>query len=361
MFSVFRGRFSVVRKCLSKASKKEVAVKFVNKKMQKKDQVAHEADILRHVQHPQLVALLGTYESPKAYMLVLELVEDGRLLDYLVAHDELMEEKVAFFIKDTLEALQHLHTCRVAHLDLKPENLLVDLHVPASCVKLSDLGDAVHVSGHRYVHLLLGNPEFAAPELIQGTPVSLSTDVWSVGVLAYVMLSGVSPFLDESLEETCVNICRLDFCFPEEYFSGVSQAAKDFIVSTLHQDPRKRPSSATCLQHPWVSAHSGDYSKTPLDTVRLAAFIDRRKQLHDVRPVTNVKGLNMGWRKEILACYMLYFNIRCHLHYIISFGMCTYCTQCFLQRFLACSVMTCCPGSSTLLRPLVINRLRNYK
>ncbi|XP_077071255.1 kalirin-like [Siphateles boraxobius] len=286
-----RGRFSVVRKCLSKASKKEVAVKCVNKKMQKKEQVAHEADILRHVQHPQLVALIDTYESPTAYMLVLELVEDGRLLDYLVAHDELMEEKVAFFIKDTLEALQHLHTCRVAHLDLKPENLLVDLHVPVPCVKLSDLGDAVQVSGHRYVHLLLGNPEFAAPELIQGTPVSLSTDVWSVGVLAYVLLSGVSPFLDESLEETCVNICKLDFCFPEEYFCGVSQAAKDFIVSTLNQDPRKRPSSASCLQHPWVSAHSGDYSKTPLDTVRLAAFIDRRKQLHGVRPVTNVKGL----------------------------------------------------------------------
>ncbi len=201
------------------------------------------------------------------------------------------------------------------------------------CVKLSDLGDAVQVSGHHYVHLLLGNPEFAAPELIQGTPVSLSTDVWSVGVLAYVMLSGVSPFLDESLEETCVNICRLDFCFPEEYFSDVSQAAKDFIVSTLHQDPRKRPSSATCLQHPWVSAHSGDYSKTPLDTVRLAAFIDRRKQLHDVRLVTNVKGLvsssmghtiwdeNLGWRKEILDVIYIY---------IIPFGMCTYCTQCFL-------------------------------
>ncbi|XP_051566267.1 kalirin-like [Myxocyprinus asiaticus] len=286
-----RGRFSVVRRCLSKASKKEVAVKFVNKKMQKKDQVAHEADILRHVQHPQLVALLDTYESPTAYMLVLELVEDGRLLDYLVAHDELMEEKVAFFIKDTLEAVQYLHTCRIAHLDLKPENLLVNLHVPVPCVKLTDLGDAVQISGHRYVHLLLGNPEFAAPELIQGTPVSLSTDVWSMGVLAYIMLSGVSPFLDESLEETCVNICRLDFCFPDEYFCGVSQAAKDFILSTLHQDPRKRPSSATCLQHPWVSAHSGDYSKTQLDTSRLTAFIDRRKQLHDVRPVTNVKGL----------------------------------------------------------------------
>uniref|UniRef100_A0A8C7GVX6 non-specific serine/threonine protein kinase n=1 Tax=Oncorhynchus kisutch TaxID=8019 RepID=A0A8C7GVX6_ONCKI len=281
-----RGRFSVVRKCLNKASKKEVAVKYVTKKMQKKEQVAHEADILCHVQHPQLVALTDTYESPTSLML-----EGGRLLDYLVAHDELMEEKVAFFVKDTLEALQHLHTCRVVHLDLKPENLLVDLHVPVPCIKLIDFGDAVQVSGHRYVHLLLGNPEFAAPELIQGTPVSLSTDVWSAGVLAYVMLSGVSPFLDESLEETCVNICKLDFCFPEDYFQGVSQAARDFIKSTLQQDPRKRPSATTCLQHPWVGAHSGDYSKNPLDTGRLASFIDRRRQLHDVRPVTNIKGL----------------------------------------------------------------------
>uniref|UniRef100_A0A4W5NZU8 non-specific serine/threonine protein kinase n=1 Tax=Hucho hucho TaxID=62062 RepID=A0A4W5NZU8_9TELE len=285
-----RGRFSVVRKCLNKASKKEVAVKYVTKKMQKKEQVAHEADILCHVQHPQLVALTDTYESPTSLMLVFEL-EGGRLLDYLVAHDELMEEKVAFFVKDTLEALQHLHTCRVVHLDLKPENLLVDLHVPVPCIKLIDFGDAVQVSGHRYVHLLLGNPEFAAPELIQGTPVSLSTDVWSAGVLAYVMLSGVSPFLDESLEETCVNICKLDFCFPEDYFQGVSQAARDFISSTLQQDPRKRPSATTCLQHPWVGAHSGDYSKNPLDTGRLASFIDRRRQLHDVRPVTNIKGL----------------------------------------------------------------------
>uniref|UniRef100_A0A8C2Z2B3 Kalirin RhoGEF kinase a n=1 Tax=Cyclopterus lumpus TaxID=8103 RepID=A0A8C2Z2B3_CYCLU len=290
-----RGRFSVVRKCLNKSTKKEVAVKFVSKKMQKKEQVAHEADVLQHVQHHQLVALLDTYESPTSLMLILEQLEDGRLLDYLVAHDELMEEKVAFFIRETLEALQHLHTCRVVHLDLKPENIMVDLHSPTPGIKLIDLGDAVQLSAHRrYVHLLLGNPEFAAPELIRGTPVSVATDVWSVGVLAYVALSGVSPFLDESPEETCVNICRLDFCFPDEYFRDVSQAARDFVSSALQQDPRKRPSATSCLQHPWVGrggAHGGEYSKKPLDTTRLATFIDRRRQLHDVRPVTNIKGL----------------------------------------------------------------------
>uniref|UniRef100_A0A3Q0T668 non-specific serine/threonine protein kinase n=1 Tax=Amphilophus citrinellus TaxID=61819 RepID=A0A3Q0T668_AMPCI len=289
-----RGRFSVVRKCVNRSTKKEVAVKFVSKKMQKKEQVAHEADILQHVQNHQLVALLDTYESPMSLMLILEL-EDGRLFDYLAAHDELMEEKVAFFIRETLEALQHLHTCRVAHLDLKPENIMVNLHSPTPSIKLIDLGDAVQLSANRrYVHLLLGNPEFAAPELIRGTPVSVATDMWSLGVLAYVMLSGVSPFLDESPEETCVNICRLDFCFPDEYFCNVSQTARDFVSSVLQQDPRKRPSATACLQHPWMGrrgAHGGDYSKTPLDTARLATFIDRRRQLHDVRPITNIKGL----------------------------------------------------------------------
>ncbi|XP_039890053.1 kalirin isoform X3 [Simochromis diagramma] len=287
-----RGRFSVVRKCVNRSTKKEVAVKFVSKKMQKKEQVAHEADILQYVHNHQLVSLLDTYESPSCLMLVLELLEDGRLLDYLVAHDELMEEKVAFFIRETLEALEHLHTCRVAHLDLKPENIMVNLHSPMPSIKLIDFGDAVQLSAHRrYVHLLLGNPEFAAPELIRGAPVSVATDMWSLGVLAYVMLSGVSPFLDESPEETCINICRLDFCFPDEYFCNVSQVARDFVSSLLQQDPRKRPSATSCLQHLWVGRGGGEYSKTPLDTARLATFIDRRRQLHDVRPIMNVKGL----------------------------------------------------------------------
>uniref|UniRef100_A0A3B3SLI1 non-specific serine/threonine protein kinase n=1 Tax=Paramormyrops kingsleyae TaxID=1676925 RepID=A0A3B3SLI1_9TELE len=286
-----RGRFSVVRKCLNKVTKKEVAVKYMSKKMRRKEQVAQEADILRHVQHPQLPALLDAYESDSCFMLVLDLLDHGRLLDYLVSLNELMEEKVAFCVRDTLEALQHLHTCRVAHLDLKPENLMVDLHAPVLCVKLVDFGDAIQMSSHSYVHLLLGNPEFAAPELIRGAPVALSTDVWSVGVMTYVMLSGVSPFLDESTEETCANICRLDFSFPDEYFHGVSQAARDFVASVLLEDPRKRPSTTCCLRHPWVSARAGEHSRTPLDMARLASFIERRRQLSDVRPVTNIKGL----------------------------------------------------------------------
>uniref|UniRef100_A0A673SWV8 non-specific serine/threonine protein kinase n=1 Tax=Suricata suricatta TaxID=37032 RepID=A0A673SWV8_SURSU len=285
-----RGRFSIVKKCIHKATRKDVAVKFVSKKMKKKEQAAHEAALLQHLQHPQYITLHDTYESPTSYILILELMDDGRLLDYLMHHDELMEEKVAFYIRDIIEALQYLHNCRVAHLDIKPENLLIDLRIPVPRVKLIDLEDAVQISGHFHIHHLLGNPEFAAPEVIQGIPVSLGTDIWSIGVLTYVMLSGVSPFLDESKEETCINVCRVDFSFPHEYFCDVSNAARDFINVTLQEDFRRRPTAATCLQHPWLQPHNGSYSKIPLDTSRLACFIERRKHQNDVRPVPNVKS-----------------------------------------------------------------------
>ncbi|XP_036208935.1 kalirin isoform X21 [Myotis myotis] len=285
-----RGRFSIVKKCIHKATRKDVAVKFVSKKMKKKEQAAHEAALLQHLQHPQYITLHDTYESPTSYILILELMDDGRLLDYLMNHDELMEEKVAFYIRDIMEALQYLHNCRVAHLDIKPENLLIDLRIPVPRVKLIDLEDAVQISGHFHIHHLLGNPEFAAPEVIQGIPVSLGTDIWSIGVLTYVMLSGVSPFLDESKEETCINVCRVDFSFPHEYFCGVSNAARDFINVILQEDFRRRPTAATCLQHPWLQPHNGSYSKVPLDTSRLACFIERRKHQNDVRPIPNVKS-----------------------------------------------------------------------
>ncbi|NWZ12117.1 KALRN protein, partial [Agelaius phoeniceus] len=290
LHEIGRGRFSIVKKCVHKATRKDVAVKFISKKMKKKEQAAHEAALLQHLQHPQYITIHDTYESPTSYILVLELMDDGRLLDYLMNHDELMEEKVAFYIRDTMEALQYLHNCRVAHLDIKPENLLIDLRIPVPRVKIIDLEDAVQITGHYHVHHLLGNPEFAAPEVIQGLPVSLSTDIWSIGVLTYVMLSGVSPFLDESKEETCINVCRVDFSFPHEYFSDVSHAARDFINVILQEDFRRRPTAATCLQHPWLQPHNGSYSKIPLDTSRLASFIERRRHQYDVLPVPSVKS-----------------------------------------------------------------------
>ncbi|EDL08894.1 mCG120315 [Mus musculus] len=286
-----RGRFAVVKKCDQKGTKRAVATKFVNKKLMKRDQVTHELGILQNLQHPLLVSLLDTFETPTSYVLVLEMADQGRLLDCVVRWGSLTEGKVRAHLGEVLEAVRYLHNCRIAHLDLKPENILVDQSLAKPTIKLADFGDAVQLNTTYYIHQLLGNPEFAAPEIILGNPVSLTADTWSVGVLTYVLLSGVSPFLDDSVEETCLNICRLDFSFPEDYFQGVSQKAKEFVCFLLQEDPAKRPSAALALQEQWLQAGNGSGKGTGvLDTSRLTSFIERRKHQNDVRPIRSIKN-----------------------------------------------------------------------
>lgn len=160
-------------------------------------------------------------------------------------------------------------------------------------VKLTDFGDAIQLNSAHYVHPLLGSPEFASPELVLGEPVSLTSDLWSLGVVTYVLLSGASPFLDESAEETCLNICRLDFSFPRDYFQGVSQGARDFVCLLLRTDPGRRPPAGQCLQVPWLQAGVADgrgRTEVSLDTSRLVCFIDRRKHQTDARPIGGVRS-----------------------------------------------------------------------
>ncbi|KAI4817912.1 hypothetical protein KUCAC02_011284, partial [Chaenocephalus aceratus] len=287
-----RGRFSVVKRCDQRGSKRLVAVKQVNKKLMRRDRVTQELNLLQRLQHPHIVGLIDTYETPSSYALVLEMADQGRLLDYIVSWGNLTEEKVACYLRDILEALQYLHNSRIVHLDIKPENLLVSHSASGQpAVKLTDFGDAVQLNSALYVHPLLGSPEFASPELVLGDPVSLTSDLWSLGVVTYVLLSGASPFLDESAEETCLNICRLDFSFPRDYFQGVSQGARDFICLLLRTDPTRRPPAVLCLQEPWLQDEPSDErarTEGCLDTSRLISFIDRRKNQTDARAIGGV-------------------------------------------------------------------------
>lgn len=285
-----RGRFAVTKWCEQRGSRRSVAAKLVNKKLMRREQVVQELGVLQCLQHPHLVGLLDTYETPASYVLILEIADQGRILDYIVSWGNLTEEKVSLYLRDVLEALHYLHACRIAHLDLKPENVLIEQTSAKPLVKLADFGDAAHLSNTPYIHPLLGSPEFSAPELVLGEPAALASDLWSLGVLAYVMLSGASPFLDESVEETCLNICRIDFSFPEDYFHGVSQVARDFICMLLQGEPCRRPSAQVCLHEEFWLQPDTTSSAARLDTSRLISFIERRKHQNDLRPVASFQA-----------------------------------------------------------------------
>ncbi|XP_032800941.2 triple functional domain protein isoform X3 [Petromyzon marinus] len=291
-----RGRFSTVRRCRSVAggggdggdTEPELAVKVIGKQLRGRDEVCREACVLRSLSHPQVPRLLHAFEGPAAFMLVQELVEGPRLLDYLVKQGLATERKVAGYVRDTLGILCYLHSCNVAHLDVKPENLLLECRASPPSVRLVDFGDCLRVSHQRRTRQPCGVPEFSAPELVLGESVGPAADVWSVGVLAYVMLSGVSPFLEDSAEETCLNISRLDYCFPEHYFADVSAQAKEFITALLRGSPGKRPRAQACLKQAWLASPTKE--DPLLDTSRLASFVERRQHQNDARPLSGIKA-----------------------------------------------------------------------
>lgn len=147
-------------------------------------------------------------------------------------------------------ALCCLHTNKVAHLDIKPENVLINLTTTSTpTLKLIDFGDSVRKN--QSIVLPPSNLEFAAPEMVMGQPLNEYTDSWSFGVLLYVFLSGVSPFLDDSIEETTSNILKCDFSFPGEYFSDISNDAKNLLTRLLVLESGSRATMRECQQSSW--------------------------------------------------------------------------------------------------------------
>ncbi|KAL1462326.1 hypothetical protein WDU94_014167 [Cyamophila willieti] len=268
-----RGKFASVRKCTHKVSKIEYAAKFIRKRRRSMDQmqdILHEAAVLYLAQKSErIVGLHEIYETPHEMVLVLEMVPEGELQRLVDIQDGIPEEETQSYMKQILEALAFLHDHNITHLDLKPQNILLtkDNHI-----KLCDFGISRVVNNLVEVKEIIGTPDYVAPEVLSYEPISLATDIWSVGVLAYVLLSSHSPFAGDSKQETFLNISQCNFSFPDDMFGEVSSDAKDFIQSCLVIDPSLRLTVHQCLAHPWLSS-APPPSPRPSNTMHLSCFI----------------------------------------------------------------------------------------
>ncbi|XP_067666267.1 death-associated protein kinase 1-like isoform X1 [Haliotis asinina] len=251
------GHFAVVRKCTHRLTLVEYAAKFIRKKRgggrrgAKMEDIQKEIDLLQEVDHSNIISLYDVYETKTEVILVLELVSGGELFDYISEKDHLGEEEASAFIKQILEGVQHLHNKNIAHLDLKPENIMM-LNSHSQDIKLIDFGLAQKIRPMDEHRAMMGTAEFVAPEVVSYEPLSLATDMWSVGVITYILLSGASPFLGDHQQETYHNITAVNYTFDEEYFSQTSELAKDFIRKLFVKNTRKRSSVEECLAHPWI-------------------------------------------------------------------------------------------------------------
>ncbi|XP_020600716.1 triple functional domain protein-like isoform X7 [Orbicella faveolata] len=289
-----RGRFSVVKKSVEKATGNEYAAKLVKKRMVGKDEVEDEIALLRRLKHPNLSGFIDAFDTPKNYVVIVELLAGGRLFDHLVVMDNLTEKVAIGHVKEILDGVQHLRDLSIVHLDLKPQNLLLDSG-PLPKVKIIDFGCAAEISSSEaVVKQVFGNPECSAPELVNRKPVDFTTDTWSIGVITYVILSGVSPFQGETVEETCRSIAEVKYEFNPKHFEPISQQGKDFITSLLVKNPKKRADCQNCLNSQWIKMISprppSPVRTVKLNTSRLAAFNARRRNQHDITPLPSNKN-----------------------------------------------------------------------
>uniref|UniRef100_A0A2I2YJV1 non-specific serine/threonine protein kinase n=1 Tax=Gorilla gorilla gorilla TaxID=9595 RepID=A0A2I2YJV1_GORGO len=240
------GQFAIVRKCRQKGTGKEYAAKFIKKRRLSssrrgvsREEIEREVNILREIRHPNIITLHDIFENKTDVVLILELVSGGELFDFLAEKESLTEDEATQFLKQILDGVHYLHSKRIAHFDLKPENImLLDKNVPNPRIKLIDFGIAHKIEAGNEFKNIFGTPEFVAPEIVNYEPLGLEADMWSIGVITYILLSGASPFLGETKQETLTNISAVNYDFDEEYFSNTSELAKDFIRRLLVKDPK---------------------------------------------------------------------------------------------------------------------------
>ncbi|XP_059793757.1 myosin light chain kinase family member 4 isoform X2 [Balaenoptera ricei] len=250
------GRFGQVHKCEEKATGLKLAAKIIKTRgMKDKDEVKNEINVMNQLDHVNLIQLYDAFESKNDIVLVMEYVDGGELFDRIIDDNyNLTELDTILFTRQICEGIRHMHQMYILHLDLKPENILC-VNRDTKQIKIIDFGLARRYKPREKLKVNFGTPEFLAPEVVNYDFVSFSTDMWSVGVITYMLLSGLSPFLGDNDAETLNNILACRWDLEDEGFQDISEEARGFISKLLIKEKSWRISASEALKHPWLSDH----------------------------------------------------------------------------------------------------------
>jgi len=274
------GTFSTVKLAIKKKNNRKVAIKIIDKSNLdvNKESLKTEVKILKSVRDPNIVDLYDVYENEKKVFLVMELLTGGELFDRIVNvyPDGYSEATASIIIKKIVQSISYLHKLGIVHRDLKPENLLYQSPNDDSAIKITDFGLAKIANGELLLKTACGTPNYVAPEVLLNHGYDEAVDMWSIGVILYILLCGFPPFYSEKTAELFQQIINGRFDFPSPYWDKVSKEAKDLVMKLLCVDPKKRYTPQQCLEHPWILDHS-DKEKLPKIIDKLKQFNARRK------------------------------------------------------------------------------------
>eukprot|EP01025_Chloroclados_australasicus_P061445 TRINITY_DN80714_c0_g1_i1.p1 TRINITY_DN80714_c0_g1~~TRINITY_DN80714_c0_g1_i1.p1 ORF type:complete len:544 (-),score=79.95 TRINITY_DN80714_c0_g1_i1:307-1764(-) len=290
-----KGAFGVVRVAVDKSTGERHACKTISKaKLVVKEDVEdveREVAIMNLVAgHPNIVTLHDTFEDKHFVHIVMEMCEGGELFDSIVESGKYSEKKAATVFAAMVNMIHHCHELGVMHRDLKPENFLLpskDKQKPEN-IKATDFGLSIFFKPGEHMRELVGSPYYVAPEVLKKN-YTHAADMWSLGVILYILLSGLPPFWGDSEEQIFKMVLKGHLDFETDPWPQISDAAKDCVRKLLTMDTTKRATAAEIMQHPWLT-QAGVAKDEVLDSV----VLHRMKQFAAQNKVKKVALMMIG-------------------------------------------------------------------
>ncbi|XP_077453277.1 serine/threonine-protein kinase H1 homolog [Stigmatopora argus] len=250
-----RGSFSRVVRVEHKSTRQPYAIKMIETRYREGMEVCEsELCVLRRVRHTNIIQLMEVFETAERVYMVMELATGGELFDRIIARGSFTERDATRVLQMVLDGVKYLHTLGITHRDLKPENLLYYHPGADSKIIITDFGlaNSRKKGDECLMKTTCGTPEYIAPEILVRKPYTNAVDMWALGVISYILLSGTMPFEHDNRMKLYRQILKGKYSFSGEPWPSVSNLAKDFVDRILTVDPSARLTAGQALKHPWI-------------------------------------------------------------------------------------------------------------
>ncbi|KAM3620450.1 uncharacterized protein V6R79_023680 [Siganus canaliculatus] len=297
LFSVYdvheeigRGTFGVVKRVVHRRTGEVFAAKVLPLRSSVRTRAFQERDLLSRLAHPRVACLLDFFCTRRTLVLITEMCCSHGLLDHLLLKGSVSEREVRSYIQQILEGVGHIHSLNILHLDIKPDNILM-VYPPRDEIKICDFGFCQEIDSSRHQYSMTGTPEFVAPEIVHLEPVTVASDIWSVGVIAFICLVCRCPFVGDTDRATLLAVGEgtLNWEAPDVIYR--SPEAQNFLHMLLQPDPEKRPSAFECLSHEWLQDEHAGEDTDDINTKSLKFFISKRKWQRSLTSIGSVLTL----------------------------------------------------------------------